>query len=97
MEDHGFVPNIVFRSDNFDAVRGLVRSSLGISMIPSLAYLEGAGIGVVPVSDHLPQRHISAMTRRADKNPLIDDFMVCLKATAANLTPNIREGHAGGR
>jgi DNA-binding transcriptional LysR family regulator len=77
-----FQPNIAFRSNNFDAVRGLVRAGLGVAMIPSLACTPDPEVTVLPVSDGLPRRSIAAVCRRHDDSPLVQAFLAALRDVA---------------
>ncbi|WP_449277827.1 LysR family transcriptional regulator [Leucobacter sp. GX24907] len=83
---HGFQPQIAFRSNNFDAVRGLVRSSLGIALLPHLAFPDDGKLRMVRISDPLPKRRIVAVTRStAGNGPLVPAFLERLRSIAEGL------------
>lgn len=81
----GFRPNIAFRSNNFDAVRGLVRAGLGVAMIPRLAVTPDPEITILPIADGLPQRYIAVACRRLDDSPLVQAFLVALRDVAETI------------
>lgn len=78
----GFQPNFAFTVDDFDAIQGLVRSSLGIAMLPKLAYVASSDVIRLPVNG-LPQRHIAAVTRSIEHSPLVSGFIVAVRDIAA--------------
>lgn len=81
----GFTPHIAFHTNNFDAVLGLVRESLGVAMIPRLAMVNDQGLITLPLQG-LPQRHIAAVTRAMEHNHLVDDFLLSAQQVAKELT-----------
>lgn len=69
----GFTPHVSFTSNNFQAINGLVQSALGVALVPNLARRLMRGVANLPLAN-LPSRHIYALTRRADRNRLVDTF-----------------------
>ncbi|MGO1973999.1 MAG: LysR family transcriptional regulator [Propionibacteriaceae bacterium] len=69
----GFTPHVSFTSNNFQAINGLVQSALGVALVPDLARRRMRGVANLPLRD-LPARHIYALTRRADRNRLVENF-----------------------
>lgn len=81
----GFTPKISFTSNNFQAINGLVQSHLGVALVPDLARRRMRGIANLPIKN-LPARHIYAMSRRADRNRLVDNFREELRAAGRTLS-----------
>lgn len=69
----GFTPNVSFTSNNFQAINGLVQSALGVALVSDLARRRMRGVVNLPLRN-LPARHIYALTRRADRNRLVENF-----------------------
>lgn len=81
----GHQPNCVLMVNDFDVIQGLVKTSLGIAMIPQLAYVPNDDVVTLPIQG-LPQRHIAAVTRSVEPSPLIRSFIVAVRDTAAEIS-----------
>lgn len=77
----GYEPNCGLRVNDFDAIQGLVKTSLGVALIPKLAYVPNEDVITLPVPG-LPQRHIAAVTRSVEPTPLIASFVAAVRDTA---------------
>ncbi len=74
----GFEPDIAFRTNSFEAVRGLVRHRLGVGLVPDLGYVQDRELTVLSVADGLPQRRVVAANRRLHRSPLVKGFIDAL-------------------
>jgi DNA-binding transcriptional LysR family regulator len=79
---HGFEPRIVFRSDNYVVIRALVRAGLGMALVPQLAHLSEPGIKSASLGRGAGCRHVVALYRDANRNPLLPDALRALAAAA---------------
>lgn len=77
----GYQPNCILTANDFDAIQGFVKTSLGVAMIPKLAYVPNADMITLPVPG-LPQRHIAAVTRSIEPTPLIASFIAAIRDTS---------------
>lgn len=80
----GFQPNFLFNTNNFGSIQGLVRSSLGVAMIPSLACAADPDLIRLPF-EKLPQRHIAVVTRSVEHSPLVDSFITAVREVAVDI------------
>lgn len=85
----GYRPNITLRVNDFNAIQGLVQASLGVAMVPDLAYVATERIMKLPVAG-LPQRHIAAVTRSIEPSPLVRAFIVAVRDVAADISARRR-------
>ena len=79
--DAGFEPNVQLRSDDYQAIQGMVASGMGVALIPALA--GGASrhdLVVRPVAGRPPVRRIVAGVRAGDDDPLVDRLIESLRA-----------------
>ncbi|TWF79801.1 DNA-binding transcriptional LysR family regulator [Pseudonocardia hierapolitana] len=94
----GFVPRVVIETGQLSIVHGMVRSGVGVALLPRLA-ARGAE-HVVPVSDPHARRELGVVWRRsAQESPPVAAFLDRLLATcdgASELRPAAR-GAAGAR
>ncbi len=79
----GFEPRIGFRSNDYDVVTQLVRSGLGVALVPSLAYAATPGVAARRIVGLAARRHVSAVVRRDRQNPAVTDFLAALVTAAA--------------
>jgi DNA-binding transcriptional LysR family regulator len=79
----GFSPRIAFRSNDYAVVRGLVRSGLGVALVPSLGVGEGPGVRALRLSGSPPRRHVVALHRSLNTNPLLDPMLECFLGACA--------------
>jgi DNA-binding transcriptional LysR family regulator len=59
----GVVPEIRFRSNDYEVVRGFVRAGLGVALVPALAQRDLAGVGVARLRDLTVRRHVYAVAK----------------------------------
>lgn len=80
---HGFTPEVVFRSNNPATVLGIVAAGLAVALVPDIALGDAPGGTVVlPVDGQLPRRQIMAAIRAGDASPLTDAFLTALRQVA---------------
>ncbi|CCH33955.1 LysR family transcriptional regulator [Actinosynnema sp. NPDC047251] len=75
---HGFTPRISFRSNDYGLVRGLVRAGVGVAMVPALGFQPTAGVAGRPMRGKPLWRHVFAVHRTANANPLLRDALAAL-------------------
>jgi DNA-binding transcriptional LysR family regulator len=90
--DAGFDPQVAFRSNDYDVVRGLVRAGLGVAIVPLLAHVPDAGIVSYPVERPDAHRQIMVLHRPENTNPLLPGVVDGLRR-AAGATGSRRSGH----
>ncbi|MFE5707359.1 LysR family transcriptional regulator [Rhodococcus koreensis] len=83
----GYEPNIMFRSSDHSAVRGFVRTGLGIALVPAFGAgaLDEEGIVRAHVVDVTVRRHILAVRRTSQENPAALSVERALQIAAKSL------------
>lgn len=81
-----FNPNVDYRSNDYDVVRGLVRSGLGIALVPALGHIVSDGVAVTQVEDLNVHRHVIALHRAAKVNAAVSSAIRSLQAAADSLS-----------
>jgi DNA-binding transcriptional LysR family regulator len=83
----GFEPEIAFRTDDYEALQGLVAAGLGVSMAPALSLVPRRHDVVIrPISQPLFTRQVSALTVvDAPRMAPLADFIAILHQTAEAL------------
>lgn len=76
--DAGFHPRVSYRSNDYDVVRALVCSMLGVALVPALSYVEATGVVVRPCAAGSSHRRVSTVTRAGTSNPLIRAVLAAL-------------------
>ncbi|MDZ5078877.1 LysR family transcriptional regulator [Nesterenkonia sp. HG001] len=71
----GFTPDVTFRSNNMDTIRGIVAEGLGVALIPALAHVDRERTIALPLTEQLPRRQIMAATRLGQRTPLATSFL----------------------
>ncbi|TCP50779.1 DNA-binding transcriptional LysR family regulator [Tamaricihabitans halophyticus] len=93
----GFAPSVAFRSDNYDVVRELVATSLGVAVVPALGYLPDPRVSATRVRHPAAYRTVTVSWRRANNNPLLAAAIAALRqavpADEPYLTPVTESGH----
>jgi DNA-binding transcriptional LysR family regulator len=79
----GFEPKVKFRSDDYDVIRGFVRSGLGIGVIPALAHVASEDIATAMIRDLAVRRHVVALYPPTSVNPAVQGAVTALKEAAA--------------
>ncbi len=81
----GFKPRIPVRSNNYDAIRGMVRSGLGIALVPAMDHVPTEQIVATTISGCTARRHISALRQKSQAGVSITSFLQCLGRAADKL------------
>lgn len=81
-----FEPSVDYRSNDYDVVRGLVRSGLGIALVPALGHIVSEGVEVSRVEDLTVRRHVIALRRAAKVNAAVSGAIRSLQAAADSLS-----------
>jgi DNA-binding transcriptional LysR family regulator len=80
----GFEPQVAFRTDNYQAIQGLVAAGAGIGLVPRLSLTPRRGdVVAVPMAAPAFSRRIAALAVPADTRPsTVDDLLDVLRTTA---------------
>ena len=88
--DEEFEPTIAVRSNNYEVIRGFVRTGLGIALVPALSHVPHEGVHATTLRDSRVQRHVTALFRSPGFNPavtgMLDALSTAARATADRLT-----------
>ncbi len=80
-----FNPIVDFRSNDYDVVRGFVRSGLGIALVPALGHVTSEGVEAVIIDDFDVQRHVIALHRGAGSTEAVRSAIRSLQSAAGGL------------
>ncbi|PRY42330.1 LysR family transcriptional regulator [Umezawaea tangerina] len=80
---NGFTPRITFRSNDYGVVHALVRAGVGVALVPALGYEPQDGTQARPLRGTVLRRHVSAVHRTANTNPLLRDALDAVVAACA--------------
>lgn len=80
---HGFLPNVAFRSNDYDVVQGLVRTGAGVAVVPELGYTHNPGIYAHRLSEWTPGRKLLAVHRAGNSNPLLSVGVDCWQSACS--------------
>lgn len=80
-----FDPVVDYRSNDYDVIRGFVRSGLGIALVPALGHEVVAGVETTQVTDLDARRHVIALHRATKVNAAVSAAVGSLQAAAASL------------
>jgi DNA-binding transcriptional LysR family regulator len=83
----GFEPQVAFRTDNYQAIQGLVAAGAGIGLVPRLSLTpRRQDVTAVPMAAPAFSRRIAALAVPAATRPsTVDDLLDVLRTTAAAL------------
>lgn len=83
----GFEPQVAFRTDNYQAIQGLVAARAGIGLVPRLSLTpRRRDVVAVPMAPPAFSRRIAALAVPAATRPsTVDDLLDVLRATADTL------------
>jgi DNA-binding transcriptional LysR family regulator len=83
----GFEPQVAFRTDNYQAIQGLVAAGAGIGLVPRLSLTpRRADVVVVPMAAPAFSRRVAALAAPPATRPsTVDDLLDVLRATADTL------------
>jgi DNA-binding transcriptional LysR family regulator len=82
---HGFEPTVSYRSNNYAVIQGLVRSGLGIAVVPALGYRWQAGTSAVRVESSGTFREVSLASSPASPAALVEAFTAALHDSSFDL------------
>lgn len=91
----GFEPDVNYRSNDYDVIRGFVRSGLGIALIPALGHIGSDDISTARIIDLSVRRHVVALYPPTTVNPAVKGAVTALKAAADEAADNTPGVHAG--
>jgi DNA-binding transcriptional LysR family regulator len=77
----GFTPRITYRSNDYGVVQALVRAGVGVALVPALGVQSGTHVR--PLRGVHVRRHVSAVHRSANTNPLLRDALAAVTAACA--------------
>ncbi|WP_211141594.1 LysR family transcriptional regulator [Mycobacterium haemophilum] len=80
----GFVPQVMFTSNDFDIIRGLVKEGLGIALLPALALGTDRAIQLGRIGPNPPRRRVHTIYRKSDANPLLLAAVAALDRAATD-------------
>jgi DNA-binding transcriptional LysR family regulator len=79
----GFTPRIAHRADDAGLLHALVRSGLGIALLPPLACSDGQGLRFAHALPRPPRRRVSALIRRgAASRPALAAMLAAMRSRA---------------
>ncbi|MGY1683275.1 LysR family transcriptional regulator [Geodermatophilus sp. SYSU D01176] len=81
----GFEPRVSYRSNDYDVIRGFVRSGLGIALVPVLGHAPGPGVVAARLAGCGAHRHVGVLTRAEARNPAVDGVVAALDRSARGL------------
>jgi DNA-binding transcriptional LysR family regulator len=84
-----------YRSNDYDVIRGFVRSGLGIALIPALGHIGSDDISTARIIDLSVRRHVVALYPPTTVNPAVKGAVAALKAAADEAADNTPGVHAG--
>lgn len=83
----GFVPRIVFRSNDYAVLRNLVARGLGVAVLPALA-INDSRVHFTRIAGWQPQRHVKTLYRKQNTNPLLPVALECLGKSCSAMAGN---------
>jgi DNA-binding transcriptional LysR family regulator len=81
----GFEPRVSYRSNDYDVIRGLVRSGLGVALMPVLGHVADPGVVTSRLAGVSVHRHVGVLARPAIRNPAVEGVVAALTAAAGAL------------
>ncbi|MDN5856508.1 MAG: LysR family transcriptional regulator [Actinomycetia bacterium] len=82
----GFEPRVTLRTNDYYSVCAFVRAGLGVALVPWLGYFLRDELPPHEVSPAAPDRHVFALYRKSNSNPLLDPVLAILRDVAAAQT-----------
>ncbi|MCV2490967.1 LysR family transcriptional regulator [Geodermatophilus sp. YIM 151500] len=80
-----FEPRVSYRSNDYDVVRGFVRSGLGIAIVPALAHVPDTGVVPARLVGVEAHRHVEVLTRTGRHDPAVHRVVTALHRSARAL------------
>jgi DNA-binding transcriptional LysR family regulator len=87
----GFEPRVSFRSNDYDVIRGFVRSGLGVALLPALGHVADPGVVTSRLAGSAAYRHVELLARPAIRNPAVEGVVAALAAAVGALHDSQRE------
>lgn len=81
----GFAPMVVVRSNDYDTIRGLVRSGLGIALVPALSHIQSEGVCSTQSLELAVRRHVFVQYRTAQVNPVVTSALAAIELATGSL------------
>jgi DNA-binding transcriptional LysR family regulator len=83
----GFEPHVVFRTEDYQAIQGLVAAGVGVSLVPALLLaVERPDIVTLPLAPPTFARRVSALTLpRAERDPAVARLLGLLREVAESV------------
>jgi DNA-binding transcriptional LysR family regulator len=78
----GFVPQIGYRSNDYDVVTNFVRSRLGIALVPALGHVPNDDVAVTRVEGVQARRQVTVLHGPIKANPAVAGVVRALQASA---------------
>ena len=78
----GFVPQVGYRSNDYDVITNFVKSRLGIALIPALAYVSDGEVIATRIEDVQVRRQVMVMHRSNKITPAVTGVVQALQASA---------------
>ncbi|WP_063731541.1 LysR family transcriptional regulator [Streptomyces sp. RTd22] len=75
----GFDAEVAFRSNNYDVVRELVSTGLGVAVVPALGHAPSGAIQATRVAQRSAHRQVMALHRGENSNPLLGTVLDTLR------------------
>ncbi|WP_407548336.1 LysR substrate-binding domain-containing protein [Streptomyces sp. Pv4-95] len=93
----GFAAQVAFRSNNYDVVRELVGTGLGVAVVPALGHEPGDRIDAVRLNRPSAHRTVMALHRRENSNPLLGAMLRTLRAAVPGDQPYLHPAASAQR
>lgn len=94
----GFRPRVLCRSDHYEVLIGLVRSGVGVALVPALGLRDDRDVVVRPLAQAGLHREIGVAVRPGNPNPVVGQFIDELRVAAGELARETdRRWPAAGR
>jgi DNA-binding transcriptional LysR family regulator len=88
----GFEPRVSHRSNDYDVIRGFVRSGLGVALLPALGHVADPGVVTSRLAGSTVYRHVEVIARPAIRNPAVEGVLAALAAAAAGAVHDSERG-----
>lgn len=84
----GFEPDVTLRTNDYYSVCAFVRAGIGVALVPWLGYFLRDELPPHDISPAAPDRHVFALFRKSNGNPLIEPALSVLRDVAADVQPS---------
>lgn len=84
-----FIPQVDYRSNDYDVIRGFVRSNLGIALVPALGHVVSDGVQAVPIVDLGIHRHVVALRQGSEPSAAVSSAITALRSAAVSLSKDM--------